>query len=81
MAGITLTQAEAKLVLALAAYDKALKSHSYSHGGSQVNFDMRRQRLSELQDGIDYWQNWVERLSDTAGKGIIIERYSPDHQA
>jgi|SaaInl7_200m_RNA_FD_contig_21_2302270_length_457_multi_5_in_0_out_0_2 hypothetical protein len=78
MAGITLADAETALAAALAAHTKALNSHSYSHGGSQVTFDMRRQKLSDLQASIDYWDDKVKRLSDV-GSGIILEQYSPDH--
>jgi hypothetical protein len=78
MGGITLAYAEAKFTAASEAYDKALNSHSYSHGGSQVTFDMRRQKLADLQAAIDKWDDHIKRLSDV-GPGIIAEQYSPDH--
>ena len=77
MSGITLTQAETGLSNAISAMEKAVKAQGYSHSGAQVNFNVQRQSLRVLQENIDYWQNWVDKLSNDGG--IFEGRLTPTH--
>lgn len=59
MAGITLAQAEAKLALAMASYEKALKALEYGTGDLKV----KRDTLDAYQSAITYWEGKVQSLS------------------
>ena len=59
MAGITLTQAEAKLTLWMDAEDKVASGQSYSIQGRSLT----RADLSEIGERIDKWDARVKRLS------------------
>lgn len=73
MAGITLTQAEENLDAAQAAYQKALRSKSYSVGSSrsQVNHD-----IDKLRAEVQYWDGEVRRLA-RGTSGIRIRGGTP----
>jgi hypothetical protein len=59
MAGITLAQAEAQLSLWLAAASAVATGQSYSIKDRSLS----RVDAQEIRNQIDYWQNWVERLT------------------
>ncbi|MFK5951775.1 MAG: DUF6148 family protein [Desulfobacterium sp.] len=59
MAGITLSQAEAKLTTWMAAEDAVATSQAYSIGARQLT----RANLKEIRETIDYWEQKVNRLS------------------
>ncbi len=63
MAGITLAQAEARLDEYLAAESAVLGGQSYQIGSRQLT----RADLKDIRDGIAYWENKVQRLSQTSG--------------
>lgn len=60
---ITLAQAEAKLVLILAAYDKAVAAQSYSISSGGGGRSTSRQDLDSLEKAISFWEKKVERLT------------------
>jgi len=62
MAGITLSQAEAKLTLYLAAEDAVLTGQSYEISGRRLT----RANLAEIRAGTDHWQSRVVTLSNQA---------------
>ena len=70
MAGITLSQAEAKLTLWLAAEEAVASSQSYTLSGRTLT----RANLKEIRETIDYWERKVIRLT---GGGIRITGATP----
>ena len=62
MAGVTLAQAEAQLALWLAASTAVAAGQSYSIKDRSLS----RVDASEIREQIDYWQNWVQKLSNAA---------------
>lgn len=68
MAGITIADAETALALWLAADAALAGSQSYE---ISVNGSMRkltRADAAEVRANIDYWQDWVTKLSRTRGR-------------
>lgn len=63
MAGITLTQAQAKLDAYLAAETAVLAGQRYEIEGRAL----WRANLKEIQEGINIWNQRVQRLSGRAG--------------
>jgi len=63
MSTITAAQAQAKLDAAMAAYDKALESSSYSVSDGEMSRSQSRQSLAELQQAVQYWEKRVSRLT------------------
>lgn len=63
MAGITLAVAEAKLEVWLAAEGKVATGQSYEID----NRKLQRADLGQIRESIKFWQEWVDRLSATAG--------------
>ena len=76
MAGITLPIATAKLQSALDAHEKALNSVSYGKSGGQINVNVQHQPIDKLEKTIDYWQGWIDKLTDNS-QGIIISQIAP----
>jgi len=72
MAGITLSDAQDKLAEYLTAETTVLSGQSYSIGIRS----MTRANLKEIREGIDYWDNKVQELSD-GNTGFIISQQSP----
>ncbi len=70
MAGITLVQAEAKLTEWLAADTAVAGGQSYSIAGRSLS----RVDAGEIRQHIDYWQNWVSKLTRNAA-GTRRTRY------
>ena len=70
MAGITLTQATAKLALWMTAEDKVAAGQSYSIAGRTLT----RANLKEIRETIDYWDRKVQRM--TRG-GIRVRSGAP----
>lgn len=70
MAGVTLAQAEEQLGLWLAASTAVSKGQSYSIKDRSLS----RTDASEIRQQIDYWQNWVSRLTRSAS-GTRRTRY------
>lgn len=78
MAGITLQTAEARLNAWLAA-DEALTVRgvkSYRVNTGTTDREVTSLDLPEVRNQIDYWNNWVQRLSRTSG-GIRIREVIP----
>jgi len=73
MAGITLTDAEANLALWLAADAAVAASQSYSIKDRSLS----RADAGEIRQHIDYWQNWVTKLTARAS-GYRRTRYVVD---
>ena len=72
MAGITLSQAEAKLTTWLAAEDQVAAGQAYSIAGRSLS----RADLKSIRETIDYWNKKVISLSRGAngrisGSGFI----------
>jgi len=59
MAGITLTIAQTMLTAYITAEQKVLKNQSYSIGDRALT----RADLSEIREGVTYWNKKVENLS------------------
>lgn len=59
MSGITLAQAESKLTAHMNAIDAVMNGQEYKIGSRSLT----RADLKALQDGVDYWQGWVVKLS------------------
>lgn len=59
MAGITLEQAEAKLIAWMAADDAVASGQSYSISGRSLT----RADASEIRDNIIFWDKQVKRLT------------------
>lgn len=69
MAGITLTQAESRLNLYLAAEEKVLLGQSYKIGEREL----RRADLSEIRKAIEYWDQKVKEMANSAsGRGRAV---------
>lgn len=69
MAGITLAIAQAKLDAYLAAETAVLSGQKYEIEGRTL----QRANLSEIQSGINIWNQRVQRLSArTAGRSVAI---------
>jgi len=66
MSGITLSFAQGRLDAYLTAELKVLSGQSYQVEGKQLT----RANLSEIRNGIDYWQKKVNDLS--AGNGLQV---------
>lgn len=66
MAGITLTQAQAKLDTYLDALDKILLKQKVEIDGESLT----RANLAEVQAGVEFWDKKVKSLSQSAsGRG------------
>lgn len=63
MAGIDLTTAQNKLNQYLAAEEAVLLGQEYVINGRKLV----RADLAAIQKGIDYWNQWVKRLSARSG--------------
>ncbi len=59
MAGITLAQAEAKLVLWMAAEDAVASGQEYTIGSRSL----KRADLKEVREQLQYWDGKVKELS------------------
>ncbi len=70
MAGITVTQAQAKLDLWMAADDAVATGQSYAIAGRNLT----RADAREIRSNIDYWEKRVVRLSNG---GIRIRGATP----
>jgi hypothetical protein len=68
MAGITLSQAEAKLALWLEADDALSKAQSYSIAGRSLT----RTDARLVQEKIEFWDRQVKRLTTNTGGGIRV---------
>jgi len=77
MAGLTLSDAETGLANALSAMTKAVNSQGYSHSGAQVSISKQNQSIGQLQSNVDFWQNWVDKLSNNQ-RGVIISQVAPE---
>lgn len=74
MAGITLTTAQTRLDDYLAAEKAVLDGQAYQIG----NRSFRRADLSEIREGIKFWNGQVETLSAGGGRrGIRIRGATP----
>ena len=62
MAGITLAQAEAALALWVAADQAVASGQSYSIKDRSLT----RANAAEITEKIEYWNNWVKKLSRSA---------------
>lgn len=76
MPGITLAIATEKLTAALDAYDIAINSAQYSKSGGQINVQVTHVNIATHQKSIEFWQNWVDKLSGNQ-QGIIISQVAP----
>lgn len=74
MAGITLTQAEARLTEYMNAETAALQGQSYSIAGRALT----RANLGEIRDGIKYWNDKISELSINR-TGIKIRGGTPSY--
>jgi hypothetical protein len=68
MAGITLAESEAKLVLWMEADDKVASGQSYSIGGRSLS----RADAKMIQENIKFWDRKVKELSDGGIKVIAV---------
>tara|TARA_B100000614_G_C14498467_1_gene473627 strand:- start:1015 stop:1236 length:222 start_codon:yes stop_codon:yes gene_type:complete len=66
MPGITLEVAQAKLEGWLKAEDMVSRSQSYSHEG----LTLTRADADQITAKIEYWNNWVQRLSGGRRRGV-----------
>lgn len=67
MAGITLTQAEAKLATWLDAEDRVAQGQEYSIGSRRL----RRADLAEIREQVKFWDGKVKELTrGTSGMRI-----------
>lgn len=71
------TDVQAFYDAAKAAYLKAVKVRDYSHSGSQVAFSKQNQRITELRQELNYWQDQLDLISD--GGGILEGRLAPEY--
>lgn len=62
MPGITLAEAETQLAVWIEADAKVASGQSYSIG----NRSLSRADAAEISRKIDYWQNWIQRLTPRA---------------
>lgn len=72
MAGITLTQAEAKLATWLDAEDKVATGQEYTIGTRSL----KRADLKEIRETIQYWDGKVKELS-RGSSGIRVRGGTP----
>lgn len=72
MAGITLTQAEAKLTTWLAAEDRVAQGQEYSIGSRRL----RRADLAEIREQVKFWDGKVKELT-RGSSGIRIRGGTP----
>ncbi len=80
MPAITLAEAEAKLVLAMAAYEKALEIFSYNTSSAGGSVQVSRHSLDQYEKAINFWEKKVKRLGgDTydGSKGIKVTGLTP----
>jgi len=68
MAGITLAESEAKLVLWMKADDKVASGQSYSIGGRSLS----RADAKMIQENIKFWDRKVKELNDGGIKVIAV---------
>lgn len=71
MAGIDLATAQSKLTEYLAAETAVLGGQSYKIGERMLH----RADLAEIRKGVDYWDDWVKRLTSRvngAGRTIRV---------
>lgn len=73
MGTMTLDFAKERLALYYEAEGKALSGQSYTIGGRSLT----RAQLSEIRDGITYWQGQVDRLTATGRTGPVVRRIIP----
>lgn len=71
MAGITLELAETQLALWLAADSAVSKKQEYQVAGRT----WRATDAAEISNKINYWNNWVQRLS--RGGGMRVRGITP----
>lgn len=69
----TLDFAKDRLALYYEAEAKVLSGQSYTIGGRSLT----RAQLSEIRDGITFWQGRVDRLETTGHSGPTIRRAVP----
>ena len=74
MAGITLAHAETKLTEYLTAESKVLSGQSYSLMGRTLT----RANLSEIRQGIEYWDRKVKDLDAKAASKSRAVNVSPN---
>lgn len=74
MSGLTAVIAEARLTEYLAAETKVLSGQSYTIGGRQLT----RANLSEIREGIDYWNTKAIELGSSR-TGIIVRGFESSH--
>lgn len=71
MAGIDLVMANSRLTEYLTAEQAVLSGQEYELEGRRL----KRADLKSIQEGISYWNNWVQRLSRG---GIRVRGAIPD---
>lgn len=74
MAGITLTDAEARLAEYQAAETKVLSGQAYTIGGRS----MTRANLKDIREGIDYWNAKCIELG-ASRSGIPLKGSNPTY--
>ena len=70
-----LTEAQARLVLVQAAYDKALSGLTVVYGEKRIT----RHNIDVLRDEMSFWQNKVDQLtSSSAGVqgGVLLPKWT-----
>jgi hypothetical protein len=73
MAGITLSDAETKLDLWMTAETAVASGQEYTIGSR----NLRRADLKEIRGQIDYWNGWVQRLSNGGNGGMRVRGITP----
>lgn len=63
MAGITLAQAEAQLTAWIAASSAVATGQEYEIDTGTGRRKLKRADAAEIRNQIDYWDNWVKRLT------------------
>ena len=66
MAGITLAFAQTRLDVWLAADAAVASGQAYTIDGKQ----MTKAQASEIRKNIEYWNDWVNRLSPSVGSRL-----------
>ena len=72
MAGITLTQAEAKLTAVLDMMDRGVLEAEMD--GQRLHYH----KMSDLQNAVDYWDAKVKELTNDPDGGITPKQITPE---
>lgn len=75
MAGITLEQAEAKLVTWMAANETIASGQEYEIDTGNGRRRLKRADLAMVQQQIEFWDAKVKSLTPAAGGGRRRQRY------